>query len=110
MALFGPSKYVSARDAKLAQRSKALAAATQLVAEIPVHAQEDVIVNTPAHELASKIKAKEWSSLVVVAAFARQCLAAQEKTNCLTEGIPPVTVLATDGSGHCRGSGNSKGT
>lgn len=91
MPLFGPSKFVSARDSKLSQRSKALDAATQLLAEIPIHAQEDVIVNTPAYELASKIKAKEWSSHVVVAAFARQCLAAQEKTNCLTEGILIIT-------------------
>jgi hypothetical protein len=86
MPLFGPSEYVSTKHTKLSQRSKALETASKLLAEIPVHAQEDIIVTTPITDLAGKIRAKVWSSLDVVAAFSRRCLAAQEQTNCLTEG------------------------
>jgi len=108
MPLFGPSKFESTRDTKLSQRSKALDAASKLLAEIPVHVQGDVIVTAPISELAGKIKAKEWLSVDVVAAFARRCLAAQEQTNCLTEGTTFIEAMSND-SDDCRGTGDCEG-
>jgi hypothetical protein len=88
MPLFGPSFFESTRDYKLKQRQTALDAASEALSRIPIHPGEETILTTPAWQLADKIKAKEWPSLVVVAAFARRCIVTQEETNCLTEGNP----------------------
>jgi len=87
MPFFGPSFHESVRDKKLSQRQEALDKALGILAEIPVNPEEDVIIATPAHELADKIKSKQWSASTVVAAYARQCVAAHDELNCLTEGI-----------------------
>lgn len=85
MPLFGPS-FESVRDKKLSQRQATLDKASEQLSSIPVHPQEDSILATPAWQLAEKIKSKEWSSLTVVAAFSRRCIATQNDLNCLTEG------------------------
>jgi hypothetical protein len=87
MPLFGPSFFESVRDQKLSQRQAALSKASEKLSSIPIHPQEDVILATPAWQLAEKIKSKEWTSLIVVAAFSRRCIQAQNDLNCLTEGF-----------------------
>ena len=89
MPLFGPSQFTSARETKLSQRRSALERASKALTAIPEHPKENLILSTPAQELTQKIRDKEWTSLMVVAAFARRCLATQEDLNCLTEGIAP---------------------
>jgi len=89
MGLFGPSAFEKARDAKLAQRQKALDEAEEELANIPPHPEEEIIAKTPAWQLAENIRDKSYTSLDVVAAFARRCLFAQKETNCLTEGQSP---------------------
>ena len=86
MPLFGPSFFESTRDKKLAERQDALDKASKALDKIPIHPNEETILNTPAYQLADKIKSKEYSTLTVVAAFARRCLETHNETNCLTEG------------------------
>jgi hypothetical protein len=86
MLLFEPSNYTSKRDAKLAERQKELDKATEALALVPVHPDDETILRTPAYEIAEKVAGKEWTCLAVVAAFARQCIDVQKDTNCLTEG------------------------
>lgn len=88
MPLFGPSSYESVRDKKLSDRQSAIDLASKALSTLPVHPNEDTIITIPARELAEKIKAKEYSTLTVVAAFARRCIATQNELNCLTEGSP----------------------
>ena len=93
MPLFGPSQFESLRDHKQTQRKNALEKARDLISQVPVHSEEETILTTPAWELAEKIKAKRWSSATVVTAYARRCLAAQDESNCLTEGSVVNHVL-----------------
>ena len=95
MPLFGPSFFESTRDQKLADRQDALDKASKALDTIPVHPNEEAIVNTSAYQLAGKIKAKEYSTLAVVAAFARRCIETHNETNCLTEG--PFPYFEADG-------------
>ena len=88
MPLFGPSFFESTRDKKLADRQDALDKASKALNKIPVHPNEETILNTPAYQLADKIKAKEYPTLAVVAAFARRCVETHNETNCLTESPP----------------------
>ena len=88
MPLFGPSFYESTRDKKLADRQDALDKASKALDKIPIHPNEEAILNTPAYQLADKIKAKEYSTFIVVAAFARRCVETHNETNCLTESSP----------------------
>jgi hypothetical protein len=88
MPLFGPSYFESQREIKLTQRQNALDASSEALSSIPIHPNEPEILSTPAYLLSSKIASNEWSSLVVVAAFARQCISVHDETNCLTEGLP----------------------
>lgn len=100
MPLFGPSAFTSAREKKLSQRQAALDKASEALSGVPVHPQEELICTTSARDLSRKITSKEWSSLTVVAAFARRLLAAQAELNCLTEGITLIDV--SNGSNDCR--------
>ena len=86
MPLFGPSFFESTRDKKLAERQDALDKASKALDKIPIHPNEETILNTPAYQLADKIKSKEYSTLTVVAAFSRRCLETHNDINCLTEG------------------------
>ena len=88
MGLFGPSTFEAARDQKLAQRQKALDKAAQVLAEYPSDPKEEVILLTPAYEIAEKIKSKQWTSVEVVVAFARRSLETHDELNTLTEGNP----------------------
>src|SRR5436190_3900626 len=85
---FGPSFFESARDKKLSDRQSALDAASEALSKIPIHPEEERILDTPACELADKIKSNKYLALTVVAAFARQCIATHNETNCLTESCP----------------------
>jgi hypothetical protein len=91
MPLFGPSEFESLREHKQKQRKIALEKARDLISHVPVHAEEETILTTPAWELAKQVKATRWSSATVVTAYARRCLAAQDEINCLTEGISSTT-------------------
>jgi hypothetical protein len=102
MPLFGPSQYESARELKLSQRQAALDRASEYLSAIPEDAKEELILTTSASQLAAKIRKKEWTSLAVVAAFARRCIATQEELNCLTEGMRHFGL--TDQSHDCRSS------
>ena len=85
MGLFGPSLFETIRSNKDAQRTEAIHKASQLIASLPVHSEEEIIIKSPAWELAEKIKAGQWSACTVVTAFARRCIEAHKETNCLTE-------------------------
>jgi hypothetical protein len=89
MPLFRPSFYSSTRDKKLSQREEALNDASTLLSEIPIDPEEDTILTTPAWSIHEKIKAKEWTSLQVVAAFSRRLITTQKESNCLTESTSP---------------------
>jgi hypothetical protein len=86
MPLFGPSHFASAKEHKQVQRKNALDKATELISKVPISPEEEIILTTPAWELAQQIKAGRWSSVTVVGAYARRCLTAQNECNCLTEG------------------------
>lgn len=85
MPLFGPSYFESAKTRKQTECKNALEKASELLANLPVCAQDDAILAAPAWQIAEKIRSKEWSTLTVVTAFARRCIAAHNDLNCLTE-------------------------
>ena len=93
MPLFGPSAFQVAKELKLSQRQKALDEAEKALTQIPVHSEEELILETPAWQLAEKIRNGQWTSLIVVAAFARRCIETHKDINTLTEGTLKLIVL-----------------
>jgi hypothetical protein len=93
MPLFGPSPFQAAKELKVSQRQNALDEAEKALNLIPVHPEEQLILTTPAWKLAEKIKNGEWTSLTVVAAFARRCIETHNDINTFTEGFPKSIVL-----------------
>ena len=94
---FFSSSYQKVRDQKLAQRRAAIAAAETALATIPVSKDADEILKSPAYAIADKIKAREWTTLEVVATFARRCIETHHDINCLTEGTVHTILVSSPG-------------